>query len=100
MLLTFFLGFGCFAFIYWLNSTINILVESALEMEVNDEPGAQRTYFIVKTLQRFSSIIVVVFNKFALGFIIHKIVDMEYWSTMTRFNISFAQKYSTVGVYF
>lgn len=35
---------------------------------------------------------IVLFNKFALPFIVHHIVDAEKWSTKTNLNISFAFK--------
>ena len=40
------------------------------------------------------SIFIVLFNKFVLGHIIHKICDLEKWSTFSRLNISFAWKYT------
>jgi len=33
--------------------------------------------------------LIVTFNKFGLGHLVHKIADKELWSTKTKLNISF-----------
>ena len=41
---------------------------------------------------------IVLFNKFVLGKVFHMIVDAEYYSTKTKFNIAFAMKL-TIGLF-
>ena len=47
----------------------------------------------------FIGAVIVCFNKFALGHLVHKIADMEKWSTKTRLNTSFGQKL-TIALFF
>jgi len=43
--------------------------------------------FVISTL-------IVIFNKFGLAILVHRIVDAEKWSTKTKLNISYANKLS------
>lgn len=51
-------------------------------------------YLFASFMSLFISAMIVLFNKFALGTIFHKIVDEELYSTKTKFNIAFAHKLS------
>lgn len=69
---------------------------------------------VVTALSILISILIVTYNKFGLGFILHKIVELiikllfynllfislEKISTKTKFNLSFAQKYTLVNFNF
>jgi len=48
----------------------------------------------VRYLSIAISTIIVLFNKFVIGVVIHHIVDLEKISTKSKFNISYAQKYA------
>jgi len=54
------------------------------------EPGAEEQYGNIKILSIVLSIMIVIFNKFGLGILVHHIADAELWSTQTKLNISFA----------
>lgn len=54
---------------------------------------------LITTLSFVISALIVIWNKFALPLIIHKICDNEKWSTKTSMNISFAFKL-TLGLFF
>lgn len=49
-------------------------------------------YYGTKFYSFFISMGIVLFNKFCLGKVFHIIVDTEYYSTKTKFNIAFATK--------
>jgi len=54
---------------------------------------------LITALSFVISAVIVIWNKFALPNIIHKICDYEKWSTKTNMNISFAFKL-TLGLFF
>lgn len=49
-------------------------------------------YYGTKIYSFFISLGIVLFNKFCLGKVFHIIVDKEFYSTKTKFNIAFATK--------
>lgn len=58
-------------------------------MEGNVNPTK---FFWIQSISFFISVQIVLFNKFILGQVYHKIVDNELISTKSKFNISFATK--------
>jgi hypothetical protein len=52
------------------------------------------TEFKIESLCYVISILIVFFNKFGVGKILHYISDGEKWSIKTEFQISYAKKYS------
>lgn len=55
-------------------------------------------YYMVRFMSFAISMSIVFFNKFVLGKVFHIIVDEEYYSTKTKFNIAFAFKL-TIGLF-
>ena len=81
----------CFLLIKTVNKIQGILIEQtyteALEGNVNPTK-----FFWIQSISFFISVQIVLFNKFILGQVYHKIVDKELISTKSKFNISFATK--------
>jgi len=80
----------CTGTIYGISAAQSYLIDTAYEKMEAHEPGAEEQYGNIKILSIVLSIMIVIFNKFGLGILVHHIADAELWSTQTKLNISFA----------
>ncbi len=65
------------------------MIEETYELVAKGEEGDEG-FNKIRLISFFISASIVLFNKFVLGIVFHKIVDLEKISTKSRFNISFA----------
>lgn len=81
---------------------LELEAESKKHHEEIDKHKLEHVESSMTVISIFSFIIstsIVLFNKFALPFLVHHIVDLEKWSTKTKLNISFAFKL-TIALFF
>ncbi|KAL4476129.1 hypothetical protein ABPG74_009862 [Tetrahymena malaccensis] len=95
---------------YFQNLKIDHVQEELLELQHKskknnediDKEEYEKVHSSMTIISIFSFLIstsIVLFNKFALPFLVHHIVDAEKWSTKTKLNISFAFKL-TIALFF
>ena len=82
---------ACFILIKISNGFQTYLIENAYLKAMEGKPPQ---FFWIQCISLFISVQIVLFNKFILGQIYHKIADTELRSTKSKFNISFAMKLS------
>jgi hypothetical protein len=81
----------CFFVIYIISLEISKKVDELHEREAKGEvPNS----FVISACCYFIALLIVLFNKLAVGKILHFIVDEEKRTNKTEFQISFAKKFS------
>ena len=89
----------CFTVIWAISYLQSIMIDKAFEDKLEGKAHGDTEYLIARGISVIISALLVFFNKFVLGDIVHHIVDDEMWSTKTKLNISFGVKL-TLALFF